>query len=84
VNAVSPRRQAVAPARAAADARAATPESTLAAESALLAQALSALRSGHAQWARDLLQRHEEIYGAHALLARERERMRRELSHLLR
>lgn len=59
-------------------------ESTLAAESALLELALSALRAGRAERARDLLARHEEMYGPHALLARERERMREELSHLLR
>lgn len=84
LNGAAPRRQNTAQARAIAQAPTAPPESTLAAESALLAQALAALRSGHAERARDLLQRHEEIYGVHALLARERERMRRELSHLLR
>jgi hypothetical protein len=50
----------------------------------LLASALSALRAGRSERAGELLKRHEETYGTHALLARERERMRRELSHLLR
>jgi hypothetical protein len=59
-------------------------ESTLAAESRLLQGALSALRSRHFERALELLLRHEETFGAHALLARERERMRQELSHLLR
>jgi len=56
-------------------------ESTLSAESALLESALHALRNGRRARAQELLLRHEETYGAHALLARERERMRKELSH---
>jgi hypothetical protein len=83
VRSLAPRRPSNA-ARAVADAPPHAPESTLAAESALLAEALSALRSGRTERAHELLARHEEIDGAHAQLARERERMRRELSHLLR
>jgi hypothetical protein len=66
--------------RAAAEA----PGSTLAAEGALLATALRALRAGQRAHAHDLLDQHERVFGPHALLARERERMREELSQTLR
>jgi hypothetical protein len=54
----------------------------LAAESALLSEALRALRGGEPARARALLDQHESAYAHTALLARERERMRAELSNL--
>lgn len=54
--------------------------SVLAAESALLADALRALRTGQWSAAHTLLDRHEQSFGARALLAPERERMRKELA----
>jgi hypothetical protein len=58
--------------------------STLAAESSLLSSALRALRAGHYGQAAQLLDQHERTFGTHAQLARERERMRDELSQTLR
>lgn len=75
----------VAPSKAVANAsEAAAVSSTLAAESGLLASALRALRAGQNSHAAQLLDQHEHTFGTHAQLARERERMRDELSQTLR
>jgi hypothetical protein len=58
--------------------------SDLEAESALMAAALRALRAGWIERARFFCDEHERTFGAHALLAQERARMRRDFAQTLR
>lgn len=58
--------------------------SRLSEESTLLQAALDAMRAGERQRAEELLERHRQQFGEHALLSRERERIRSELSQFMR